>query len=132
MTTCAIERPANTEVVRAERTQNDRHYRPNVDIRESSEELTVHADVPGVKADDVDISFEDGTLTIHGKVNKRTPEDANYALNEYGVGDFHRTFQVGEKIDADKISAECADGVLTLHLPKAEAAKPRKIAVQTG
>ncbi|UCE59934.1 MAG: Hsp20/alpha crystallin family protein [Phycisphaerales bacterium] len=132
MTTCAIDKPANTEVVRAERTQSERYYRPNVDIIESTEELTVHADVPGVKADDVGISFENGTLTIHGKVNKRTPENVNYALNEYGVGDFYRTFQVSEKIDSAKISAECADGVLTLHLPKAEAARPRKIDVKTG
>ena len=52
-----------------------------------------------------------------------------YFLREYGVGDYYRSFQISEAIDAGKISAEYADGVLTLHLPKTEAVKPRKIAV---
>jgi len=132
MTTCAIEKPANTEVVKAERTQSDRYYRPNVDICENAEELTVLADMPGVSPGDIDINFENGTLTINGKIKPRTPENAEHLLAEYGVGDFYRTFQVSEAIDAEKITAECADGVLTLHLPKAEAAKPRKIKVKTA
>ncbi len=61
----------------------------------------------------------------------RQSEQTRYLLREYGVGDFYRTFRVGEQVDASRIAAEFVDGVLTLHLPKVDAAKPRKIAVQS-
>jgi HSP20 family protein len=59
-------------------------------------------------------------------------EKINFLYGEYGIGDFFRTFTIGETIDADKISAELKDGVLTLHLPKTEAVKPRRIEVQSS
>jgi len=114
----------------AEHTRSGRYYRPNVDILEKADELLVVADVPGADGDSIDVGFEDGTLTIHAKVGPRQPAETRYLVREYGIGDFWRTFQVSEAIDASKISAEYADGVLTLHLPKAEAIKPRKIAVK--
>ena len=130
MATSEVEKAEAVEVARTEHTRNGRHYRPNVDILESAGELTVFADMPGTTGDDIDINFENGTLTIHGKVRNCEPEDAGPVSREYGVGDFHRTFQVSEKVDASNITAEHADGVLTLHLPKVEAVKPRKILVQ--
>lgn len=126
-----IAQTATDEVTRAEHTRSGRYYRPNVDILEMADELVVLADVPGAAGDQVDIQFEDGELTIHAKVEPRQDEDTAYVLREYGVGDYYRTFRISEAIDSSKISAECADGVLTLHLPKAEEAKPRKIAVKT-
>ena len=122
-------KPATDEVVGAEHTRSGRCYRPNVDILEKDDELLVLADVPGAKADQIDIKFEDGTLGIHADVGPRRDESPQSLLREYGVGDFHRTFQVSELVDASKISAEYTDGVLTLHLPKADSAKPRKITV---
>lgn len=119
---------AGTDV---EHTRSGRFYRPNVDILERNDELVVLADMPGVKSGDIDIRFEGGELTIHGPVAPRQDANISYLLQEYGVGDFYRTFRVGEQIDAGKISAEYADGVLTLHLPKAEAAKPRQIKVKS-
>jgi len=113
----------------AERTRSGVFYRPNVDILEKADELLVLADIPGVAGDKVDIHFEDGTLSIHGRVEPRH-EDTDYLLQEYGVGDYWRTFEISEAVDASKISAEYAEGVLTLHLPKAEAAKPRKIDIK--
>lgn len=115
-----------------ERTRTGRTYRPNVDIIERENELVVLADMPGARPDSIDIRFENGTLTIHGKVQCRQPRNLRYLHYEYGVGDFQRSFQVGEAVDAQKISAEFVDGVLTLHLPKVEAARPRKIPVRVS
>ena len=113
-----------------ERTRSTQAFVPNVDIIEKDDELTLLADVPGVRSDDIELDFENGTLTVHGAVPPRQPDGTNYLLREYGTGDFHRSFQVSETIDAERISAELSNGVLTLHLPKVEAAKPRKISVQ--
>ncbi len=118
-----------TETPAIEHTRNGLCFRPNVDIRERDEELLVLADVPGAASDSIDVNFEDGMLTIHAKVAPRQEHDHRYLVREYGVGDFYRTFRVSEAVDAGKISAEYADGVLMLHLPKAEAVKPRKIEV---
>jgi HSP20 family protein len=117
-------------VPETEQTRGGRVYRPNVDIVEKHEELLVVADMPGVKSGEIDIRFEDGELTIHGPTVSRQ-EGVRYMLQEYGVGDFYRTFRVSERVDAAKINAEYKDGVLLLHLPKVEAAKPRKIKVKT-
>lgn len=116
----------------AERTRSGIYYRPHVDIVEGPEELTLFADMPGLSGDEIDIHFERGTLQIYGRVPPRQPEGTQFHRREYGVGDFYRTFQVSEEIDSERISAEYAEGVLTLHLPKSSAAKPRKIAVQAS
>jgi HSP20 family protein len=113
-----------------ERTRSGRTYSPAVDIIEKPDELLLLADVPGAKAEGIDIHYERGELTLTARVDERQPEEGNWVLREYGVGDFVRTFQVGEGIDAAKIKAEVTGGVLTLHLPKAEAAKTRRIAVK--
>jgi HSP20 family protein len=115
-----------------EQTRSGRYYRPRVDIIERDTELLVLADVPGAGADDVDVQFNDGVLTIVGRVAQRQSADKEFLSREYGVGDFYRSFQVGDQIDVQKITAEMANGVLTLHLPKAEAARPRKIAVASA
>ncbi|MCE5267601.1 MAG: Hsp20/alpha crystallin family protein [Planctomycetaceae bacterium] len=127
-----ITKPAAEEAAMAERTRCGCCYRPNVDILEQGDELLVRADVPGAKSDSIDIHFEDGTLEIRAEVPPRYEGREEFLLREYGVGDYYRTFQVSEAIDSGKISANYADGVLTLHLPKAEALKPRKIAVDAS
>jgi HSP20 family protein len=107
-------------------------FRPNVDILETADELILVADLPGVQPGGVDVQFEKGTLTIDAKVASRHGEVAQYLLREYGVGDFQRSFQVGDIIDASAITAEFSEGVLTLRLPKRQAAKARKIEVKTN
>jgi HSP20 family protein len=126
-----VPKSAAEEVPSAEHTRSGVCFRPNVDIVELADELVVLADVPGADGDNIDVDFEDGKLSIYAKVDSRQDEDTPYVVREYGVGDFHRTFQVSEAIDASKIAAELVDGVLKLHLPKAESAKPRKISVKT-
>jgi len=125
-------KPQVEEPTGAERTRCERCYRPNVDILEKADELLVLADMPGAAADRIDVNFEEGTLTIHARVEPRRPADAEHLLQEYGVGDFYRTFQISEAVDVSRISAEYADGVLTLHLPKSEATRPRRIAVKAS
>ena len=116
----------------AERTRGGQWYRPQVDILETRDELMLMAEMPGVKCENIDINFEDGVLTVQGRAEPRYPTDANFLLMEYGVGDFYRTFRVSEQVNPAGIHAEYAHGVLTVHLPKAEAAKPRKIVVQAA
>jgi HSP20 family protein len=118
------------QVARVERTRDRRAYTPNVDIIETADEFLVLADMPGVGADAIDIQYEQGVLTLHGRVEPRQDEEqTNYMLREYGVGDYYRSFRLGEGIDPDRIEAHLKDGVMELHLPKSEASKPRKIAV---
>ncbi len=105
-------------------------YTPRVDILETEDELVLLADLPGVKEGDVDIRFENGELTLHAR---RAPSKmTGTVLWENEAGDFFRAFRISEQIDSGKISAEMKNGVLTLHLPKVEAAKPRKITVRGG
>lgn len=104
-------------------------FSPAVDIVEKEDEILLIADIPGAKPEDVDVHFEDGMLILHAKVAPRQPEVTEFLQLEYGVGDFLRSFQVTEAIEASKITAEYANGVLTLHLPKAAGLRPRKIPV---
>lgn len=122
-----------SEDVQAEKTRDGRVYRPNVDIIERGEELLVLADLPGTKAEDIDISFEKGVLSLNARVVPRQRADQTvYVDCEYGVRDYARSFQVGEGIDTDKMKAEFTNGVLTLHLPKTEEVMPKKISVKTA
>ena len=106
-------------------------FTPRVDIVESDEELTLFADLPGVPADGFDLRYEQGQLLLHGRVRPRLA-GKRLLLNEYDEGDFYRAFTIHESIDSTRITAECKNGVLTVHLPKAEAVKPRQISVKAG
>ncbi len=116
----------------ATKRSGGQYYRPSVDIVERTDELTLLAEMPGVKPGEIDIDFKDGLLSITGRVEQRQGEDTHYLLQEFGVGDYYRTFQISEHIDTGRITAEFHNGVLMLHLPKVETLKPRKIAVQVG
>jgi HSP20 family protein len=117
------------ELAKPERTRGAVTYTPRCDIFESEEELILRADLPGVASGDPDVRFENGELMIYARCQPRQ-NDASYLAHEYGVGDYYRAFTVGEAIDAGNISAEMKQGVLTVHLPKSEAAKPKRISVR--
>lgn len=117
------------ELVQPENTHQTT-FVPRFDIWETDDELLLYGDLPGVTPENLDIRFENRELTIHGKVSPRY-EGVEPFVGEYGVGDYHRTFSVGEAIDAEKISAEMHHGVLTVHLPKSEKVKPRRIEVKS-
>lgn len=132
-TQTAIEQQANrTTEIATQRKAPRTTYQPSVDILENQDELTVLADLPGLRAEDIDIHFENGVLTLKGEVADRQANDARFLIREYGVGNFLRQFRIGEVVDAEKISADYANGVLTLHLPKVVAVKPRKITVNVA
>lgn len=104
-------------------------YVPRFDIWEGDDEFVMYGDLPGVTPENLDIRFENGELCVHGKVCSR--HECEFIHGEYGIGDFYRTFSINEAIDAEKISAEMQNGVLILHLPKSEKARPRRIEVKT-
>lgn len=120
---------ARSEATAPEPIHGGACYVPRVDILETEKELTIYADMPGCKPDDVNIKFENGHLEIHGRCQPRQ-ENTEYLLNEYGVGDYYRAFSVGDSIDGSKITASDKQGVLIVHLPKSEAAQPKKISVK--
>ncbi len=106
-----------------------RYFRPAVDIVENEGELVVIADVPGSKAEEIDIKFENGALSVLAPVKERDVKGKSLH-REYEVGSYFRSFQIGEGIDPSRISAQYQNGVLTLTLPKSEATKSRRIPVQ--
>jgi HSP20 family molecular chaperone IbpA len=108
-------------------TTHQATFVPRFDIWEGEGELLLHGDLPGVKSEDLDIRFENRELSIRGKVAPR--HSSEYLRSEYSLGDFHRSFTVGEAIDAEQITAEMKDGVLTLRLPKSKQVMPRRIQV---
>jgi HSP20 family protein len=103
-------------------------FMPRVDIFETDKELTLLADLPGVRPEDVDLHYEKGELTLRGTVQPR--HGVRFLAQEYETGDFFRTFTIHESIDAGRIEAECKNGVLKVHLPKVEAVRPRQIQVK--
>ncbi|VTS00920.1 Hsp20/alpha crystallin family protein [Tuwongella immobilis] len=104
---------------------------PRVDILERETELLLIANLPGVKSDDVEVRFENGELTLHG-VRSSSHAGKNRLSWEYEVAHYHRSFRLSENIAADQIHADFSNGVLTVHLPKVEAVKPRKITVRSN
>lgn len=105
----------------------DLFIRPAVDIFETEEGLTLIADLPGVNKDDLHVDIDQNLLTV--QANARSHLSGEPVLREFIHGNFYRQFQLPDEIDPGKIAAEMKNGVLTLQLPKSEAAKPRHIAI---
>ena len=106
-------------------------YTPRVDISEAGEEIAVVAELPGMTADDINITVANGILTIEGekKEEEKTETERQVYRVERRYGAFKRTFRLPSAINADSMAATYRDGVLRLSLPKAEAAKTRQIEV---
>ncbi|MCI0684442.1 MAG: Hsp20/alpha crystallin family protein [Gemmataceae bacterium] len=122
---------ALVEQANGERTRTGNTVLPRVDIYETDQEILLQADVPGVAPGNVDLRYERGELTLHGKRAAR-PQTGEAILGENEAGDFYRVFQLHETIDASKIDAELKQGVLTVHLPKHEAVKPKLVTVKSA
>jgi HSP20 family protein len=104
---------------------------PSVDIKEEKQGFLIEADIPGVAPKDIEISMENGVLTIKGERRAESQEDGkNYKRVERTYGSFYRRFSLPDTADAEKITASGKNGVLQISIPKQEIAKPRKIKVQ--
>lgn len=130
MTNTSLEKRPSENVNVPERMDQGTYYTPLCDIIETGDGFTFMADLPGVSAGDVDVTFENGVLTISAKAHPRQPENQRYLWREYGVGSFYRSFEIGAPVHVDGIQAELKNGVLNLFVPKAESAKTRKIAIK--
>lgn len=113
-----------------EKTRELYEATPAVDIYENENEILLHADMPGVMKEDICVDIDNGTLSISGVRNLETEGAANY--EEFSDVKYVRSFSVPQTIDVEKVEAELKNGVLRLHLPKSEAAKPRQIEIKTA
>jgi HSP20 family molecular chaperone IbpA len=107
-------------------------FSPAIDIFETDKEITLLADMPGVKASQLSIDLKESILTLTGDVEDPQGEDEADLLREYRTGRYFREFSLSQVVDQTRIDAELKDGVLQLRLPKVEKATPRKIAVKVS
>lgn len=112
-----------------ERTRTGKVFDADVDIIERGEDIVVIADMPGVDERSVDVNLEKNILSIYGKVDGGMPEGRTLKYAEYAVGDYRREFALTDEVDRGRIRATVKNGVLRLVLPKAEAARTKKITV---
>ena len=106
-----------------------RSFMPVTDIYETDQALTVVLEMPGVSKESVEVGVESDVLTIAGRIDFSKYNGLQPLYTEYNIGNYSRSFQISSKIEQDGIKAELKDGVMTLVLPKAEKAKPRRISV---
>src|SRR5271166_441634 len=114
---------------KAEKTVPGRYYVPSADIYETDDALAVVLEMPGVEKKDLNVALENDVLKVDGRIDFAKYENMEPVYTEYNVGHYARSFTLSNKVDQDKISANLEDGVLTLTLPKAKHAQPRKIAI---
>ncbi len=108
-------------------------WMPLTDIYEDNDNYYLKVDLPGMKKDDVKISYADGTLSISGeRAEEKQSKDAQFHRIERSYGKFFRSFNIPKEIKEDKISAEFKDGQLTITIPKAEEVKPKEIEIKVG
>jgi HSP20 family molecular chaperone IbpA len=113
--------------------QEERYTAPAVDIYETDDGLVLLADLAGVESKDLTVTVENGVLTIQARGRSAAaPAEPPCAWREFSLPNFWRQFQLSDKVNPEKINADLNHGVLTLHLPKAEAVKPRQIDVKVA
>lgn len=113
-----------------EKTRELYEVAPAVDIYENEDEILLYADMPGVAKDDLSVNIDNGRLSLSGVRKLETIGAASW--EEFEDVEFVRNFSVPQTIDVEKVEAELKNGVLTLHMPKSEEAKPRQIEIKTA
>jgi HSP20 family protein len=109
------------------------NWSPAVDIREDEKELTFEFELPGIKAENVEITADNGVLTVRGeKQGERNENEGRFHVVERSYGSFTRSFQLPQGLDDDQIEASFENGVLQVRIPKAALPQPRKIQIKGG
>jgi HSP20 family protein len=127
----AVDRMFDTSLIPSSGSPQSITWGLALDVVEKEDEFLVKASVPGINPDDLDITFTDNVLTIKGETKSEDEKDEGaYHLRERRYGSFSRSISLGSHITADKIQANYENGVLTLHLPKAEEVKPKRISIK--
>ncbi|MEF8732907.1 MAG: Hsp20/alpha crystallin family protein [Candidatus Accumulibacter meliphilus] len=119
----------NTAVSKAD-TRDDAALQPPVDVIEDAAGITLYADLAGVPKDKLHLHVEGDALTIEGEIDLEMPEGMENSHAEVGLARYRRVFTLSKELDASKVGAEFKHGVLTLTIPKAEHAQPRKVQVK--
>jgi HSP20 family protein len=116
------------------RDTNRSGWVPPVDVREDAKEIVLEIELPGIKPADVEVTAENGVLTVRGEKQSRSDEsgDGRYHVIERSYGSFTRSFQLPNGVDERQIEAEFADGLLAVHVPKAALAQPRRIEIRNS
>ena len=120
------------QAIDTRREQDTRSVPPRVDVYEDGSGITLLADLPGVPRDKLELKVEGDTLLVEGTVQQQTPEGLEAVYAEVRVPRFRRSFTLSRELDTQRIDANLKDGVLTLRIPQAEHAQPRRITVQAG
>jgi len=128
----SIDMAENTNVARTDGTRADAALMPPVEVIEDASGITLYADLPGVPKENLNLSIESDTVTIEGELHLDVPEGLEVTHAEVSIPSFRRVFTLSKELDANKVAAEFANGVLRLRIPKAEHAQPRKIPVNVG
>ncbi len=123
--------PGDQEAPREGREKSAQSFTPPIDIHEGSDGLVLEADLPGAVEKNLRIDLEDNVLSLYARIDSRTPEGARLLHEEYRLGDYQRSFILGDEVDRDRITAELTNGVLRLFLPKADRKRTRRIEIKT-
>ncbi|CAN5729752.1 Hsp20/alpha crystallin family protein [soil metagenome] len=107
-------------------------WTPALDLYQTNDDLVAVVEVPGMRKEDIELSLQDGMLTIGGERKEETPEGDKTTRTERFVGKFRRSISLPTRVDANKVNATYKDGILTVTLPKAEEVKPKQIQVNVG
>jgi HSP20 family protein len=106
-------------------------FQPGIDVCDRGTDVTVVADIPGARPDGIDVTFDDGVLSLAAAVPDRDLPGRG-VRREYAVGDYRRSFRLGDGFDASLITADYRRGVLTIRVPRLAAVRPRKVEVRTA
>jgi HSP20 family protein len=107
-------------------------FTPPIDIHEEPEGLVLEADLPGATEQGLHIQLEENVLNLYARIEPLAPQGARLVHEEYRPGDYHRSFILSDEVDRERITAELTNGVLRLHLPKADRARTRRIEIKSS